>query len=135
MLANAQSGPTAANDFYTVTENTTLNVESPGLLANDITSNPPLEAFLVTGPSDGAVVIPAIDAISKGGFNGGFVYTPNFDFIGTGSCLLITDNYRPVARYGRRPPPRSADGTLGRGGRRLVLATAVDMGAFPGSVS
>jgi len=50
---------TAADEYYTTPENASLLVPSGGLLANDTTPNLPLEVFLVTPPSDGALEIPA----------------------------------------------------------------------------
>jgi VCBS repeat-containing protein len=66
--------PTAANDAYTVAEDTLLDVVAAGVLAND--SDPegnPLTAVLVSGPAHGALILNA---------NGSFTYTPAANFNG-----------------------------------------------------
>ncbi len=70
------TSPAAGNDAYGVGEDGVLNVAAlAGVLAND--SDPelgPLSAVLVSGPSDGSLVLNA---------DGGFTYTPDADFFGT----------------------------------------------------
>ena len=57
--------PTAANDSYSVTMNSTLNVAAPGVLANDTDlDGDPLQAVLVSGPSHGILSLST---------NGGFL--------------------------------------------------------------
>jgi VCBS repeat-containing protein len=69
--------PTAANDVYSITEDTILTVAAPGVLTND--SDPdgnPLTAVLVSGPSHGALTLNG---------NGSFSYTPASNFAGSDS--------------------------------------------------
>jgi Bacterial Ig domain len=72
---------TAVDDFYTTTENTPLTVPPGGLLSNDTTTNPPLVANLVTGPSHGMFSLSFSDE-GPGGWNGGFTYNPGTNFTG-----------------------------------------------------
>jgi VCBS repeat-containing protein len=64
--------PTAVDDSYSTNEDTTLNIASPGVLAND---NDPdgdsLSAVLESGPTDGSLILNS---------NGSFNYTPNTNF-------------------------------------------------------
>jgi VCBS repeat-containing protein len=69
--------PTAADDAYTTSEDTTLTVNAPGVLGDD--SDPdhdPLSAVLVSGPSHGTLTLNA---------NGSFSYTPAANFNGSDS--------------------------------------------------
>lgn len=69
------TAPVAANDAYSVAEDTTLIVPTPGVLANDTDADGnPLTAVRVTGPSNGSLTLNA---------NGSFSYTPNPNFIGS----------------------------------------------------
>jgi VCBS repeat-containing protein len=64
--------PTAADDVYSTTEDTTLTVNAPGVLGDD--SDPDhdsLSAVLVSGPSHGSLSLHA---------NGSFTYTPAADY-------------------------------------------------------
>ena len=66
--------PVAANDAYSVSEDTTLNVIAPGLLGNDTDADAdPLSAELVSGPAHGTLSLNA---------NGSFVYTPAANYFG-----------------------------------------------------
>jgi VCBS repeat-containing protein len=69
--------PTAANDGYSTTEDTPLNVATPGVLGNDTDPDSnPLTATVVTGPAHGTLTLNA---------NGAFAYTPAANFNGTDS--------------------------------------------------
>jgi VCBS repeat-containing protein len=69
--------PEAANDAYSVDENSVLNVPANGVMANDADlDGDPLTAALVTGPTNGSVTLNA---------DGSFTYTPNADFKGADS--------------------------------------------------
>ncbi len=69
--------PVAQNDIYNVTEDSILNIPSPGVLAND--SDPdgdPLIAILVSAPLHGTLTLST---------NGGFIYTPATNYNGPDS--------------------------------------------------
>jgi RHS repeat-associated protein len=68
------TAPTATADAYSIGENQTLNVASPGVLANDSDAqHDPLTAELVSSTTSGGLTLQA---------NGGFTYTPNLGFAG-----------------------------------------------------
>ncbi len=72
--------PIANNDIYTITEDTTLNISSSGVLTNDTdVDGLGLSALLDSSPSSGQLLFPG---------DGSFVYTPTLDFNG-----LITFTY------------------------------------------
>ena len=65
--------PVAVDDAYSVDEDGTLNVQTPGILANDSDADgDPFEARLVSGPSHGT-----LELFLNGGFR--YVPTPLFD--------------------------------------------------------
>ncbi|MEA2371954.1 MAG: hypothetical protein QOH12_2348 [Solirubrobacteraceae bacterium] len=69
--------PVAANDSYTVAENTPLSIATPGVLAND--SDPdgdPITAVLAAGPAHGSLTLNP---------NGSFTYAPATNFLGADS--------------------------------------------------
>ncbi|HEV2755660.1 MAG TPA: cadherin domain-containing protein, partial [Actinomycetota bacterium] len=69
--------PNAAADNYSTDEDETLNVASPGVLANDSDADgEPMMATLVTGPSNGDVTLQP---------NGSFSYDPDPNFNGADS--------------------------------------------------
>jgi VCBS repeat-containing protein len=69
--------PVAANDSYTTTEDTTLTVAAPAILANDTdVDSPVLTASLVSGPAHGSMALNA---------NGSFSYTPLANYFGPDS--------------------------------------------------
>ncbi|NOX56798.1 MAG: tandem-95 repeat protein, partial [Planctomycetes bacterium] len=73
----ANKPPIARDDAFVIGEDTTLTVQTPGVLANDgDVAADPLTAQLATGPTHGNVTLNA---------NGAFVYVPNPDFNGTDS--------------------------------------------------
>jgi len=69
--------PVASDDSYEVVENTTLNVNAPGVLSNDFDPDgDPLTAILISGPSNGTLTLNS---------DGSFVYVPTGGFFGTDS--------------------------------------------------
>ena len=68
--------PVANNDSYTDVENTVLIVGPPGILANDTGGVGSLSAILVSGPSNGTLLLTN---------NGSFSYTPANNFTGSDS--------------------------------------------------
>ena len=71
--------PMAADDSYTVNEDTTLTITAPGVLSND--SDPDgdvLRAVRVIGPTHGTVTLDS---------TGSFVYVPNTNFNGVDSFM------------------------------------------------
>lgn len=67
--------PVANNDSYSVNEDTTLNIATPGVLENDIDQeNDTLTATLITDVSNGILNL---------NINGAFQYTPNTNYYGT----------------------------------------------------
>jgi hypothetical protein len=67
--------PTAANDSYSTDENIPLNVQAPGVLANDgDVDGDTLSAVPVQGPAHGQLVLNN---------DGSFTYTPTANFTGT----------------------------------------------------
>jgi len=74
--------PVAANDAYAVTENLSLTVAAPGVLANDTDTDSPasLTALTVTNPLTGSLTFNA---------DGSFTYTPALNFTG-----VVTFTYR-----------------------------------------
>src|SRR5208337_1837309 len=83
-VAASQPDPVANNDNYNFTENMTLTVGAPGVLANDTdTAGYTLTAVLASGPAHGSLSLSA---------NGGFTYTPATTFSGTdGFTYYATD--------------------------------------------
>lgn len=68
------AAPVAVDDLYTTSEDTSLMVPAPGVLANDTDSDgDPLTAVLVTGPLHGTLTLNA---------DGSFTYTPSANFNG-----------------------------------------------------
>ncbi len=95
------NAPVANNDSYTTSEDVSLNVPAPGVLANDTdTDNNTLTAVLVSNATHGNVNLNA---------NGHFVYTPNTNYTGSdsftyaandgsvnGNTATVTINITPV---------------------------------------
>ncbi|HUS28691.1 MAG TPA: Ig-like domain-containing protein [Kofleriaceae bacterium] len=73
-ITAVNDAPVAATDSYTGTENVTLNVVAPGVLANDTDLDSTLTATLVTNALKGTVTLQA---------DGSFTYVPNLDANGT----------------------------------------------------
>jgi PKD repeat protein len=69
--------PIASSDSYSIQMQNTLNEPAPGVLSNDIEPDgEPMTANLVYSTSNGSLTLNP---------NGGFVYTPDSDFIGIDS--------------------------------------------------
>ena len=69
--------PVAVNDSYSLNENTTLTTSAPGVLLNDTDADKdPLTAVLLTGPSNGTLILNT---------NGSFTYTPAHNYVETDS--------------------------------------------------
>ena len=88
VVAPHDDAPTAGNDgtggTFTATEDGSLNVPAPGVLAND--SDPdgdPLTAILVTPPAHGTVTLNP---------DGSFVYTPNANYAGPDSFTYVVSD-------------------------------------------
>jgi VCBS repeat-containing protein len=95
------NAPVANNDAYTTSEDVSLNVMTPGILANDTDAdNITLTAVLVSNATHGNVNLNA---------NGHFVYTPNTNYTGSdsftyaandgsvnGNTATVTINITPV---------------------------------------
>ena len=74
-VISVNDAPVAANDGYTVDEDTTLTIPAPGLLGKDTdVEGDALTAILVSGPASGTLTFDG---------DGSFVYTPNANFNGT----------------------------------------------------
>jgi VCBS repeat-containing protein len=79
-IAAGNAAPIAVDDAYSIDEDLTLNVPSPGVLDND--SDPdgdPITAVLDTSVSNGTLTLNA---------GGGFIYTPDPDFNGANDTVL-----------------------------------------------
>ncbi|MGH8534071.1 MAG: tandem-95 repeat protein, partial [Gammaproteobacteria bacterium] len=84
VLVTANVAPNAADDSYTLIENTTLTEPAPGILANDTDGNSdPLTAALVTDVANGTLALNA---------DGSFIYTPDTDFEGTDSFTYLAND-------------------------------------------
>jgi hypothetical protein len=70
---------TAFNDFYTTPQNTTLNVNAPGVLANDTGTG--LTAVKVTNPPHGTINLNS---------NGSFAYVPDTGYSGPDHFTYMT---------------------------------------------
>ena len=71
------TAPVATNDAYNTNEDTALVIAPVGVLGNDTDADvDPLTATLVTGPTNGILVLNP---------DGSFTYTPNADFYGVDS--------------------------------------------------
>jgi subtilisin-like proprotein convertase family protein len=76
-VTRVNNAPVAQDDTYVTDEDTQLVVNAPGVLGNDSDADgDPLTAILVSGPSDGVLVLNA---------DGSFTYTPNSNFNGSDS--------------------------------------------------
>jgi large repetitive protein len=76
-IAPMPDAPVAENDSFATTEDTTLVMFGPAVLANDTDiDGHPLTAIVVTGPSNGTLTLNA---------SGGFTYMPAVNYSGTDS--------------------------------------------------
>jgi len=80
--------PVAVDNAYTTAQNTDLVVAAPGVLGNDTDSDgDPLTATLLTGPVNGTLTLDV---------NGGFTYTPDFNFVGTDNFTYQACDQEPL---------------------------------------
>ena len=76
--------PIAANDAYTTSEDTPMNILAPGVLGNDSdVDGSALSAAVITGPSIGSVVLNS---------DGSFTYTPTANANGADSFTYRADD-------------------------------------------
>jgi VCBS repeat-containing protein len=93
-VTQVNDAPTAANDTYSVAEDTTLTVPARGVLANDLDpdAGDAITAQLVATTANGTLTLSP---------NGGFTYTPRANFSGTDSFTYrAVDNGVPPAQSG-----------------------------------
>ncbi len=72
--------PISNDDRYTTTQNNSLTVAAPGVLANDTTDGGALTAVLLGGPSHGTLTLSS---------DGSFTYTPSQNFTGSDSFTYL----------------------------------------------
>lgn len=78
------NAPFAANDGYSTSEDTTLNVLTPGILGNDSDPNADaIQAVVATQPGFGTVSLQP---------DGGFVYVPNANYAGNDSFTYVASD-------------------------------------------
>jgi PKD repeat protein len=78
IIDNQNESPEAYDDYYTTFEDITLNIASPGILANDTdVEDDPLTAIKVTNPTHGS--------ITEFNTDGSFTYVPEANFCGSDS--------------------------------------------------
>src|SRR5204862_378178 len=76
-IIGVNDAPVAVNDSYTTTEDTTLNVAAPGVLANDSdVDGDTLNAILVSQPTHGTLTLNG---------NGSLTYVPASNYLGSDS--------------------------------------------------
>ena len=77
------SPPLANDDAFATLPNAPLEVPVPGLMLNDAGGSGPLNAYLISGPTNGVLTLNS---------NGSFQYTPMADFAGTDAFIYqVTD--------------------------------------------
>src|SRR6185369_13311507 len=80
----ANDAPMAADDSYTIAEDTTLNVSTPGVLSNDSdVDGDTLSAVLVSQPTHGVLTWNT---------NGSFSYTPAAYYNGADSFTYLAND-------------------------------------------
>jgi hypothetical protein len=79
----------AADDLFTTTVNTALNVAQPGILANDGGGIGPLTVTLISGPANGTLSLST---------NGAFSYTPATNFTGMDGFTYQTTDGSTTSR-------------------------------------
>ena len=83
-IVSAPDAPAAADDSYTITEDTTLVLFGPAVLSNDTdVDGNPLTAILVTGPSHGTLTLNP---------SGGFTYAPASNYNGPDSFTYTAND-------------------------------------------
>jgi VCBS repeat-containing protein len=82
-VANANDAPAGAPDTYAATEDTTLTVAAPGVLANDTDADDdPLSVVALASPAHGSLML---------NMDGSLVYTPALNFNGTDTPNHLED--------------------------------------------
>ncbi len=102
------SNPTAKDDAYSTTKNTSLTINSPGVLAND--SDPrhkALRAVLTSTVSHGTLTLNS---------NGSFVYAPAVNYTGTDSFTYKASNGTQTSNTATVTIAVTADGRRMTGG-------------------
>ncbi len=78
------SAPVAVNDNYSISEDTTLNILTPGILSNDSDPNvDTIQSIVVAQPRFGTVSVQP---------DGGFVYSPNANYTGNDSFTYVASD-------------------------------------------
>lgn len=79
--------PVAADDLYELVVGSTLSMNPPGVLGNDVNPLPgPMTAKLSSNPANGALDLNP---------DGSFTYTPKSGFVGQDSFTYVADNGQP----------------------------------------
>ncbi len=102
--------PAAVDDGYTTPQDTALVVAAPGVLANDVDTDP-LTAGSATDPTHGDVVLAA---------DGGFTYTPDAGYSGSDSFTYLANDGTVDS------DPATATLTVGAGAVTGVALDGVD---------
>jgi len=113
--------PTAGNDSYTAGAGTTLSVDAPGLLANDVDpDSPTITAVKASDPAHGSLTLSA---------HGSFTYTPAPGYTGSDSFTyqasdgIAQSNAATVSlTVGNAPPTAGNDSYLVMAGTALTIA-------------
>jgi VCBS repeat-containing protein len=115
--------PTAAPDSYSVNENQTLNIPSPGVLFNDTDpQGRTLQALLVQGPAHGTLTLQS---------NGSFIYVSAINYSGPDSFIYVAtagSNQSAQAlvsitvNHVNQPPTAAADSYVANQGSTLNVA-------------
>ncbi|MFN3191754.1 MAG: Ig-like domain-containing protein [Aureliella sp.] len=89
-ITPVNDAPVAADDNYSLDQDTTLTIDAPGVLGNDSDiDGDDLTASLVTGPASGSLTLSA---------DGSFTYTPDAGFVGNDSFVYqAVDNAGAVS--------------------------------------
>ena len=155
LIRTGNAAPTADPDTYDLTQDETLRVSAPGLLANDSDlDNDPLTVALVSPPDHGLLTLAADGSFTytpDPGYVGGdkFVYAAT-DVLGEQSTATVVLNISPIAvavppsvddgprlqvlaatTPGWEPPVDSDDALTKRVPRAVVAALSAGMATLP----
>jgi hypothetical protein len=104
----ANHPPAATGDNYSGTQDTTLTISAPGVLANDTDADgDPLSAMLASAPAHGAVTFVA---------NGSFTYTPVTGYFGPDSFTYTASDGKDASA------PATITLTIAANGRAPITA-------------